>query len=42
MKRITLPKIRRALETMSHEVTIDPGIARRARRAVERMLGVGA
>ena len=27
MKRITLPKIRRALETMRHEVTIDPAIA---------------
>ena len=30
MKRITLPKIRRALETMTHEVTIDPGDRRRA------------
>jgi quinolinate synthase len=41
MKRITLPKIRRALETMSHEVTIDPAIASRARHAVERMLEIG-
>src|SRR3954465_2049185 len=40
MKRITLPKIRRALETMQEEVTIDPGLAERARGAVERMLGV--
>ena len=40
MKRITLSGIRRALETMTHEVTIDPSIARRARRAVERMLAV--
>ena len=40
MKRITLPKIRRALETMTHKVTIEPVIARRARRAVERMLAV--
>ncbi|MDP1964986.1 MAG: quinolinate synthase, partial [Reyranella sp.] len=40
MKRITLPKIRRALETMSHEVTIDPAVAEPARRAVERMLAV--
>ena len=40
MKRITLPKIRRALETMSHEVTIDPAVARDARRAVERMLAL--
>jgi len=38
MKRITLPKIRRALETMQHEVTIDPAVATPARRAVERML----
>jgi quinolinate synthase len=40
MKRITLPKIRRALETRSHEVTIDPGVAAAARRAVERMLAI--
>ncbi|CAN5571142.1 quinolinate synthase NadA [soil metagenome] len=38
MKRITLPRIRRALETMQHEVTIDPAVAGPARRAVERML----
>jgi len=38
MKQITLPKIRRALETMQHEVTIDPAVAAPARRAVERML----
>ena len=41
MKRITLPKIRRALETMTFEVTIPAGIAERARRAVERMVAVG-
>jgi quinolinate synthase len=41
MKRITLPKIRRALETMTHEVTVDPEIAARARRAVERMMAFG-
>jgi quinolinate synthase len=40
MKRITLPKIRRALETMTHEVTIDPAVAVRARQAVERMLAI--
>ena len=40
MKRITLPKIRRALETMQHEVTIDPAVAGPARRAVERMLAI--
>ena len=38
MKQITLPKIRHALETMQHEVTIDPAVAAPARRAVERML----
>ena len=41
MKRITLPKIRRTLETMTHEVTVDPAIAERARRTVERMLELG-
>src|SRR5258707_760823 len=40
MKRITLPRIRRALENMQHEVTIDAAIAAPARRAVERMLAV--
>ncbi len=41
MKRITLPKIRHALETMTHEVAVDPAIAGRARQAVERMLAFG-
>ena len=40
MKRITLPNIRRALETMRHEVIVEPRLADRARRAVERMLAV--
>ncbi len=40
MKRITLAKIRRTLETLSDEVTIDPAIAAPARRAVERMLSL--
>jgi quinolinate synthase len=40
MKRITLPKIRRTLETLTHEVTIDPAVAMGAKRAVERMLAV--
>jgi quinolinate synthase len=40
MKRITLPKIRRALETMRHAVTIDAAIAEPARRAVQRMLEI--
>jgi quinolinate synthase len=41
MKRITLPKIRRALETISHEVTVPAAIAENARRSVERMLAFG-
>ena len=40
MKRITLPKIRRSLETLTHEVTIDPALTERARMSVERMLAV--
>jgi len=40
MKLITLPKIRRALETMRHEVSVDAVVAERARRAVERMLAL--
>jgi quinolinate synthase len=42
MKRITLPRIRRALERGVFEVRVEPEIARRARRAVDRMLEVGA
>ncbi len=40
MKRITLPKILHSLQTMTHEVTVDPAIAVRAKAAVERMLAV--
>ena len=40
MQRNTLAKIRRALETGRHEVTLDPAVAVRARRAVERMLAI--
>lgn len=40
MKRITLSNIRKALETGTHEVTVDPSIADRARLSVERMLAV--
>jgi quinolinate synthase len=38
MKRITLPKILRVLETEEPEIHVDPAVAGRARRAVERML----
>ncbi|HTO42266.1 MAG TPA: quinolinate synthase NadA [Rhizomicrobium sp.] len=40
MKRITLPQILHALETMTYEVTVDPAIAERAKASVERMLQV--
>ena len=40
MKRITLPKILNALETMTDEVVVDPEIADRARLAVQRMLEI--
>jgi quinolinate synthase len=41
MKRITLPNILHSLQTRSVEVTVDPDIAFRARRSVERMMAVG-
>jgi quinolinate synthase len=40
MKRITLPKILHSLQTRTHEIVIDPAVARRARKAVEAMLEV--
>jgi quinolinate synthase len=40
MRRITLPNILRALETMQPQIEIDPAIADRARRSVERMTAV--
>lgn len=42
MKRITLPKILDALEHRRFEITIDPAVSERARRAVERMLEISA
>jgi quinolinate synthase len=41
MKRISLCNIREALENMTHEVTVAPEVAAKARRAVERMLEIG-
>jgi quinolinate synthase len=38
MKRITLPKILDSLLNMTDEVVVDPLIAERARRSVERMI----
>ncbi|MBI3572340.1 quinolinate synthase NadA [Candidatus Kaiserbacteria bacterium] len=41
MKRITLPKILRSLETLTHRVEVDPAIGIRAKASIERMLAVG-
>jgi quinolinate synthase len=41
MKVTTLPKVRRALETMTHRITVDPAVAARARLAIERMVAIG-
>ena len=41
MKRITLDKILKSLQTLTTEVKVDPAVASRARLAVERMLAVG-
>jgi quinolinate synthase len=41
MKRITLPKILRSLQTMEHKIEIEPSIAERARQAVKRMVDLG-
>jgi quinolinate synthase len=41
MKRITLPKILASLQEGRYEVTVDPAVAVRARRAVERMVALG-
>ncbi len=40
MKRITLNRIADALEHLQHRVEVEPALAARARRAVERMLEV--
>ena len=40
MKRISLEKILDSLVDMRHEVTVDPAVAERARRAVERMVNL--
>jgi quinolinate synthase len=40
MKRITLDKILHSLQTMTTEVVVDPAIAVRAKKAIDRMLAV--
>ncbi len=41
MRKITLPSVRRSLETLTYEITIDPAIAGPAKLAIDRMLEVG-
>ena len=41
MKMITLENLRDALRDDKYEVTVPPGVAARARRAIERMLAIG-
>jgi len=41
MKRITLPKILDSLLYMQDEVVVDPALAARARRSVQRMIDLG-
>jgi quinolinate synthase len=41
MKVTTLPKVKRALERMQHRITVPDDVARRARRAIERMVAIG-
>ncbi|HSF39129.1 MAG TPA: quinolinate synthase NadA [Thermoanaerobaculia bacterium] len=41
MKRITLPKILRSLQTMEHRVEVAPEVGVRAKLALDRMLAVG-
>jgi quinolinate synthase len=40
MKRITLPKILDSLLYLREEVVVDPAIAEKARRSVERMINL--
>ncbi len=42
MKRISLPKILHSLQTMTTQIEIDPAIAVRARKAVDKMLELSA
>jgi quinolinate synthase len=41
MKMITLENLRDSLRDLKHHVTVAPGMAERARRAIERMLAIG-
>ena len=41
MKVTTLPKVLASLEHMQHHITVPESVARRARRAIERMVAIG-
>jgi quinolinate synthase len=41
MKVTTLPKVRVALERLEHRITVPEEIAKRARRAIDRMVAIG-
>ena len=41
MKVTTLPKVKRALQTLTHRITVPPDVAARARLAIERMVAIG-
>jgi hypothetical protein len=41
MKVTTLPKVYRALDTLTHRITVEPAVAERARLAIERMVAIG-
>jgi quinolinate synthase len=41
MKVTTLPKVRDALVRNQYRITVPPDVARRARKAIERMVAIG-
>ena len=41
MKMITLEKARDSLRDLKYEVTVEPGLAARARGAIDRMVAIG-
>ncbi|MEO5579593.1 MAG: quinolinate synthase NadA, partial [Gemmatimonadaceae bacterium] len=41
MKVTTLPKVLRSLERLEHHIQVDPEIAGRAQKAIERMVAIG-
>ncbi len=42
MKRVTLPKILKSLQTLEPQVHVDPEVAKRARKSIDRMLELSA